>query len=119
MPYLDVDTFLWWLLQLTLIYVDYTVLKGQAVDGDAVPPRSCLQAPIHMLRQPQGLCPYCYSCTHEQSRKQVQDTGAMPLQGCTTGLPLQVENLAKVACSKERFWVRIRKVIAACARVEE
>ena len=41
--YLDVDSLLGWLLQLSLINVDYTVLKGEAVDRDAVLPSSCLQ----------------------------------------------------------------------------
>lgn len=42
--YLDVNTFFWRLLQLPLVYVDHTVLKGQAVYGDAVAPRRGLQA---------------------------------------------------------------------------
>lgn len=42
--YLNVDTFFWWLLQLPLIYVDYAILEGQAVYGDAVAPSSGLQA---------------------------------------------------------------------------
>ncbi len=114
-PHLDVDTFLWRLLQLTLIYVDYAVLKGQAVDGDAVPPRSCLQAPIHMLRQRYSLCPVVAAA----SMSKAASTGGIPPQGCTTGVLLQVKILPKVACSNEWIKVRIRNVIAACARVVE
>ena len=42
--HLDVHAFFWRLLQLPLIYVDHAILKRQAVYGDAVAPRSGLQA---------------------------------------------------------------------------
>ena len=43
--HLDVDSFFGWLLQLPLIYVDYAVLKRQAVYGNAVAPGSSLHQP--------------------------------------------------------------------------
>lgn len=89
--HLDIDTFLWRLLQLTLTYVDHTVLKGQAVDGNAVPPRSCLQAPTHALRQAQGLRPTGALA----GMSKAASTAGLPLQACTSGVLLQVKNLGK------------------------
>ncbi len=114
-PYLDVDTFLWRLLQLTLSYVDYTVLKGQAVDGDTVPPRSCLQAQ-HICLDSRRACVLLLQL-QASAKQQAQEAChySVALQGCYC----RSKTWAKVACSNEQFWVRIRNVIATRARVLE